>query len=260
MPIFTFHSPDIFYQINGKGLPVVLLHGFCEDHRVWEMFYDRFSDCQLICIDLPGFGQSTLANIPDLMHYADMIAALLRKIDVNKCILIGHSMGGYISLAFAEKYEHMLLGLGLFHSSPYPDAASKKEKRNKEIQFIERNGHQPYIAQIIPKLFPTDYPADPIINQLINRAQQYNLKGIQHGLEAMMNRPDRSLILENLSCPFLVVAGEKDIVVPINKSIQFASLPDISVMHFLPDVAHMGMFEVPEKCVDIFAEFIDFCR
>ena len=64
MPIFSFNSPSVFYTINGEGLPVVLLHGFCEDHRVWEPFYNSFPDCQLICVDLPGFGHSTNASYP----------------------------------------------------------------------------------------------------------------------------------------------------------------------------------------------------
>lgn len=260
MPVFTFNSPALFYQTNGAGLPVVFLHGFCEDHRVWETFYDSFPDCQMICIDVPGFGHSTRSTVPYHGHVADIVAALLKEKGIEECILIGHSMGGYISLAFAEKYGSMLKGLGLIHSSPYADDKKKKAKRLKEKKFIGRHGSEKYVSELIPKLFPKKYASSKIVKQLIKQAQQYTPEGIQDGLIAMMNRPDRSHVLENIECPVLVIAGEEDIVVPLKKSLSFSAYPSICSMHFLPKVAHMGMFEAPKKCRQILNDFIAFCR
>ena len=259
MPFIDYHQ-QLFYQAKGEGVPVVLLHGFCEDHSVWQFLFDAVSGCQLISLDLPGFGQSGVALTPDLSHMADLVALLLRKMDIEKCILIGHSMGGYISLAFAEKYGHMLKGLGLVHSSPYADTAEKKDKRTKEQKFIRSNGHQLYVAQLIPKLFASTFGDNAVINQLVTNAQAYTVEGIIDGLEAMKRRPDRSEILRQLKCPVLCLAGKEDIVVSLEKSLAFACLPERSMMHFLPQVGHMGMFEATEKCREIITEFISLCR
>ena len=113
---------------------------------------------------------------------------------------------------------------------------------------------------MIPKLFPKKYATSKIVKQLISQAQQYAPKGIQDGLVAMMNRPDRSAVLEKIACPVLIIAGKEDAVVPIEKSLSFAAYPGICSMHFLPKVAHMGMFEAPDKCRQIIADFISFCR
>ncbi|MFK7810131.1 MAG: alpha/beta fold hydrolase [Saprospiraceae bacterium] len=260
MPIATFHSPAVFYQTNGTGLPVVFLHGFCEDHRVWEPFYNSFKDCQMIYIDVPGFGHSTRAAVPDLGHMADVVVLLLEKLNIEKCILIGHSMGGYIGLAFAEKYSHMLMGLGLVHSSPFADDKKKKAQRLKEKKFISKYGSEKYIAELIPKLFTKKYAFSKITKQLIERAQQYAHVGIQDGLVAMMNRPDRSNILKNIDCPVLIIAGEEDGVIPMEKSLAFSAFPKVCSMHFLPKVAHMGMFEATAKCRKIMDDFITYCR
>jgi len=260
MPVFTFNSPAIFYQTNGSGLPVVFLHGFCEDHRVWETFYDSFPDVQMVCIDNPGFGHSTRAAVPDLGHMADVVAALLKKMGVNKCILIGHSMGGYIGLAFAEKYADMLMGLGLVHSSPFADDKKKKVQRLKEKRFVGKYGSEKYVGELIPKLFPKKYAKSKIVKQLISQAKQYAPEGIQDALIAMRNRPDRSAVLENIDCPVLIIAGEQDAVVSIEKSLSFSAYPDTCSMHFLPKVAHMGMFEAPKKCRQIINDFIALCR
>ncbi|MFT4666742.1 MAG: pimeloyl-ACP methyl ester carboxylesterase [Polaribacter sp.] len=260
MPVFTFNSPTIFYQTNGRGLPVVFLHGFCEDHRIWEPFFDSFPDTQMICIDTPGFGHSTRAAVPDLGHMADLVAALLKKMGIDKCILMGHSMGGYISLAFAEKYGDMLMGLGLIHSSPYADGKKKKAQRLKEKKFVGRHGSENYVAELIPKLFPKKYANPKIVKQLISQGQQYAPEGIQDALVAMRNRTDKSTVLEIINCPVLIIAGEEDAVVPIEKSLAFSAYPNTCSMHFLPKTAHMGLFEKPKKCRQIINDFIVFCR
>jgi pimeloyl-ACP methyl ester carboxylesterase len=260
MPVFAFPSPAVFYQTNGSGLPVVFLHGFCEDHRVWEGFYNSFPVCEMICIDLPGFGHSTRAAISDLGHYADIVAALLQSKGIEKCVLIGHSMGGYIGLAFAEKYGDMLLGLGLIHSSPFADDKKKKAQRLKEKKFISIQGHETYVAELIPKLFTKKFAGSKVLKQLISQAQQYAPDGIQDALVAMMNRSDRSEVLKKIACPVLVLAGEKDIVIPMEKSLAFSVYPNTSSIHFLRNVAHMGMFEASDQCRQIIADFIAYCR
>ena len=121
---------------TGGNKPVlVFLHGFCENKQIWEQFTQPLqANYRLILIDLPGFGDNTVPR-PDytMESGAVYVREVLTSLAIQKCVLIGHSMGGYVGLAFAEKYPELLLGLVLFHSSALPDSAEKKENRNKTI-------------------------------------------------------------------------------------------------------------------------------
>src|SRR6185437_15275426 len=104
------------YHDEGKGTALVLVHGFCESKEVWKDFSSVLSSkFRVVTPDLPGFGDSkpdtTVTSIDD---YADKLYSFLKQLGIDKCILIGHSLGGYVTLAFAELYEHMLLGMGMF--------------------------------------------------------------------------------------------------------------------------------------------------
>ena len=130
---FHYKKTQIVYKTSGEGLPVILLHGFGEDATIWDKQVSYLKDhCQLITPDLPGSGLSSFddadaENSDSIEYYADMIEALLKYEDINSCILLGHSMGGYITLAFAEKYPEKLRGFGLIHSTAFADTEEKKQ-------------------------------------------------------------------------------------------------------------------------------------
>ncbi|MFL5728399.1 MAG: alpha/beta fold hydrolase, partial [Cytophagaceae bacterium] len=129
----------LHYTESGRGKTIVLVHGFCESQEIWKKTQAALSaHYRVICPDLPGFGKSPL-KVKDISiaYYAEMIKELLAFLNVEKCCMIGHSLGGYITLAFAEKYSAMLSSFGLFHSTAFADSPEKKENRNKTIQFIQ---------------------------------------------------------------------------------------------------------------------------
>lgn len=253
----------IAYSVEGKGFPVVFVHGFCEDSRMWDDFKQDLLEekFKVIAIDLPGFGLSSIATEPSIDTYAKAVLSVLKTLKINSCIIIGHSMGGYTALAIAEMKPKLLQGLGIFHSQPYADSPEKKLDRIKQIDFIKKYGHQLYLKQLIPKLFPKRHvlsnPFD--IDKLVHRAARYPEQGIIDGLTAMAGRPDRSRILEKIKCPVLFIVGAEDITIPRELSQKQLALPAIAKVHVLEGVGHMAMFERRRPTQLIVRRFVDFC-
>lgn len=263
MKTIPFRNAQVAYQIEGKGFPVVLLHGFCEDSRIWEDFKQDLleENYRVVTIDLPGFGESEVVRPASIQYYAEAVLAVLDAKKLIEVIAIGHSMGGYTALALAELAPERLRGLGLFHSQPYADSLEKKGARHKQIDFINRQGHQLYVKQLVPKLFASSYglshPFD--LDKLIHRAARYQADGIIAGLEAMANRPDRAAVLQQISCPVLFIVGEEDTAVPVEASRNQLALPAIADIHVLEKVAHMGMIEARRKTQLMVRQFVAFC-
>lgn len=263
MKKLTFQDTAIAYDTVGKGAAVVLLHGFCEDSRMWEDFSQDLVEekYRVITIDLPGFGQSAVWPDVRIADMAEAVDAVLKELKQDKVIMIGHSMGGYVSLAYAEKYPEKLIGLGLFHSHPYADSEDKKEGRQKGIGFIKRQGSALYVKQLIPALFAPDFVNSNafLIEKLTFRASKYPAEGIIAGLQAMKNRPDRSAVLSSIACPVLFIIGKKDQAVPAKESMEQTHLPGISTIHIMEKVGHMGMFEATKHTQLYVRKFIAFC-
>lgn len=262
MNYFDFGTGKIAYRSTGQGLPVVLLHGFCEDSRMWEEFVENLpaDTYQFICMDLPGHGQSSPVAEASMELFADAVQALADVLSLPPFVLIGHSMGGYVGLAYAERYGSRLQGLGLFHSHPYADSEEKKEGRRKSIAFIEQHGHIVFVKQLIPKLFAPSFANNNsfLIDKLSVRASQSPQVGFVDALQAMIDRPDRSEVLRQLAAPVLFIVGEEDSAIPAEDSMAQLSLPAIASVHILPKVGHMGMFEARRKTHGIVTAFLQF--
>lgn len=262
MQSIDYQNEKLAFLQKGKGLPIVFIHGFCEDSRMWEPFLPQFRHFQSICIDLPGFGFSTLKKEYSIAEMAQCVNAVLEHLKIEKCILIGHSMGGYVSLEFAKQFPNKLQGLCLFHSHPFADSEEKKAGRLKGIDFIERNGHVLYVKHLIPKLFAYDYSKGyPFeVNKLIFNATKYQPDGIIAALKAMRNRADNSKVLEKINCPVSFIIGAKDLAVDYPTSLAQTHLPQLADINVLKDIGHMGMFEAPKRTAKMIKTFIRFCE
>ena len=239
---------------------VVLLHGFCEDSRMWDEWLPLLpSYHSYLTIDLPGFGNSELLADTSIDTMAEAVAAVLENEEIDKCVLVGHSMGGYVACAFAEKYGEMLDGLCMFHSHPFADTADKKAGRLKAIDFIEKNGHILYVRQLIPKLFAYDYSKgyQAEVNRMIFYASKYQPESIIASLRAMRNRPDRSEVLKKINCPVLFFIGQQDAAIPYETSLAQTHLPSVADIQIYEDVGHMGMFKSPRKTAKVFRKFLN---
>ncbi len=247
---FTYQSSQIFYRTIGSGKPLVLLHGFAEDGDVWkeqiEFLKDHF---YLIIPDLPGSGKSGMINDMSIEGMAESIKAILMEEQIETCTMAGHSMGGYISLGFAEKYPDMISSLALVHSSAFEDSEEKKANRSKSIEFVKKNGAYEFLKAVIFDLFTETWATNnqQAVDRQIEKSKNFADEAVIAYYQAMINRHDRTHVLKNLGKPILFIIGEHDKAVPFQQSMQQCYLPDISHIHILRNSAHMGMLEEAEK-------------
>lgn len=239
------------YLISGQGRPVVLLHGFGEDRTIWNKQVAELSRAYTCIVpNLPGTGASPLpGGTCSMESLADAVHAILVHEQLSDVILLGHSMGGYIALAFAEKYPHLLAGLGLIHSTALADEEAKKENRRKSIRLIEREGKDIFLRTMVPNLYAPG-AADRIPSDLefhLAMALALPSETLLAYYRAMIERPDRTQILRSATCPVLFVVGMQDHAVPYRQVLSQVSLPAVSMVELLPDVGHTGMLETPER-------------
>lgn len=261
---FDIQGHHLACKMQGQGIPVVLLHGFCEDSSVWDVLLHelRHEPCQWVTIDWPGFGQSDEVEDLSMEWMAEAVHALVTSLGIRRYLVIGHSMGGYAALALAERYGDNLLGLGLFHSHPYADTLEKKTARDRSITFVAQHGAEVFVRQLIPSLFaPAFARQNPeLIGNLITKNASTSPVAIQAALAAMRDRPDRSAVLAQLKCPALFVIGLEDQAIPGDQSRAQITLAVVSAIHFLQDVGHMGMYESPVATAAILKDFVSFCQ
>lgn len=247
----SFRNKKISYEVEGTGNPVMLLHGFAEDGRIWNYQVENLKkNYRLIIPDLPGSGESEmLEGEVTLSDYAEAIKLVADEEfysdNEKQFTMIGHSMGGYITLAFAEKYPELLNGVGLFHSSVFADDEQKKETRRKGIDFIKKNGPELFLKNTTPNLFSkkTNAEAPQLIEKLIALSKNFNGESLIQYYEAMIKRPDRSAIVKSFKKPVLMIAGMLDNAVPIQSSLSQSYLSDVTYFHILKLSGHMGMWE-----------------
>ncbi len=258
--IINYRSSAIFYRIEGNGYPVILIHGFAEDGMLWQNQIDYLAkNFQLIIPDLPGSGKSTFyPQLKKIDDYAECIKFIADEEKISDCIIIGHSMGGYIALAFAEKYPEKLKAFGLFHSTAYADSEEKKSARKKGIEFIEKYGSYEFIKQSVPNLFTENFRKDhpETVSELIERYNNFNPRSLVSYYNAMMDRPDRTHVLKDFKKAVLFIIGKKDSAVPLEHSMQQSFLPELCYIHILENTAHMGMFESRNRSNEFLNEFL----
>lgn len=269
MKNLLYQSKTIFYRIESKGPTVLLVHGFGEDGNVWQNQVNYLKDkFRLIIPDLPGSGRSEMIDDMSMEGLAEVLKALIiqecRQVSPpggdleGACPIIGHSMGGYIALAFAEKYPQLLTGLGLVHSSAFADSEEKKATRRKGIDFIKQNGAFEFLKTAIPNLFsPRSKDEMPEkIDEFIQEQHNFLPEALVSYYEAMMQRPDRTNVLKNSSVPVLFIMGKYDNAIPIEDGMKQCHLPEKSYIHVLRASGHMGMMEEPETSNKALEEFL----
>lgn len=254
-----YQNKKIFYRSIGAGKPVMLVHGFGEDGNVWNIQIDYLKDkFKLIVPDLPGSGLSEMISDMSMEGIAEVLHSIIHEEGIDKCTVIGHSMGGYIMLALVEHYWNHVNAFGLFHSTAFPDTEEKKETRNKGIEFIKQHGGFEFLKTSTPNLFsPNSKQQIPnSIADFISTLANFSGDALVSYYQAMMKRPDRTTVLKNTENPVLFIAGEHDNAIPLNDVLKQCYLPEKSYIHVLKKSGHMGMIEEPETANRILAEFL----
>lgn len=251
------------YTLVGTGRPLILLHGFGESGTIWQHQVEGLAEvCRVIVPDLPGSGSSPMPEqgSPDTLEfYADLLAALLDKEELAACTLIGHSMGGYIALAFAEKYPERLEAFGLFHSTALADSEQRRELRQKGIRFMQEYGPAAFLKEVIPGLYAESFrSASPQMIQahLAESTQWATAEALTAYYRAMMSRPDRTHVLADFKGPILFILGALDKTVVLEETIPQTKLAKHSFVQVMEAAAHMGMREDPRSTSLALIDFI----
>jgi pimeloyl-ACP methyl ester carboxylesterase len=247
----------IHFFEKGTGQPLVLLHGFCESGNMWNYFAEGLSaHFRVICPDLPGFGDSPISgNQITLEEVAVQLEEWMEENQIHEPIIIGHSLGGYVTVALLELMGNRLKAVGLFHSTAFPDDEEKKGMRDRTIVFLQKNGVEKFVTSFVPPLFPENRREELAseIESAIEDAKRSSLDGLVAYAGAMRDRKDRLEVLRNFSGPKLLIAGTEDGAVKIEAS---RSQKDAFSQYVeLQGVGHMGMVEEREKTLELVREF-----
>ena len=242
------------YEKAGSGEEqLVLLHGFMENRTIWKEMEPHLSkNFTLIKIDLPGHG---LSKIYDEIHTMDLMATEVKKVtdslNIKKFHLLGHSMGGYATLAFAEKFPEVLKSITLFFSSYFADDDEKKEQRQKSLRII-REAFPTYVNAGIPNLFNPN--EKNFLEGKIEHAKEIALStkvdGVTAAVKGMIERTDKTSVLKNFEGKILVIAGKHDNAVKSESVL--SHLPDqTNIKSYSLDCGHNGHWEKPSICAEI---------
>lgn len=252
--------PAIKSSRKGKGFPVVFIHGFCETKAMWFPYVESLTDTyEIICPDLPGFGESALdSDQISLEKVADQLARQLQSEGVFNAVFIGHSLGGYVALALAQRHPQMIRGLGLFHSTAFADTEEARHRRDKAALFLKKHPAEKFIRPFIPTLFHEARKEE--LKQSIDRATDMGLETpvetiIAYTL-AMRDRKDRFDLWCQLPMRTLFIGGAHDSRIPIEVCEQHIEEKAFVDGYIIPETAHMGMFERPSETLLMIRDYL----
>ncbi|MDN3668913.1 alpha/beta hydrolase [Echinicola jeungdonensis] len=250
---------DIHYTDKGHGKPVIFIHGFCETKEMWGAFEEALSPYyRIICPDLPGFGETRWHQEEiTLEETAAILEHWIKSLQLEKPKVIGHSLGGYVTLALAELMDNQLGGIGLFHSTAYADDEEKVGVRNRTLTFVEKHGVQKFVESFVPPLFSEPHRENmkDTIDQVVQWAKTTTYEGLVSFTKAMRDRKDRMDVLREFPGKKLMIAGLMDGAVKIESSKQHQGYVDD--YHELPETGHMGMFEMEKETIQIVKDFLE---
>ncbi len=255
-----FHNSSVHFDDLGSGKVIVLLHGYLETMDIWgEFAKDLAKTYRVITIDIPGHGKSGKINdVHDMDLMADAVNTVLTFLRIEKCFVVGHSMGGYVTLAFMSKYRYKLYGISLFHSTPFADSDEKKANRDREIALIKDGKKDRLFNTNIPNGFATDnlekFAAEVTKAKAIGA--QNNEEGIIALLEGMKVRADRQNLLKETGLPVLFILGKKDNYIPYDLMHSVAQRTATGEILTLENSGHMGFIEEPEVCLKTLSSFV----
>lgn len=254
----TFYKKtQISYTDSGNGKTVVLLHGFLENSKMWTFLETQINKThRVICFDLLGHGQSDcLGYVHTMEEQSDMILSVLKELKVKKASFIGHSMGGYIALAFAENYPNYIKSLVLLNSTSYQDSEERKLNRTRAIKVVKQD-YTAFVSMSIANLF-SENNRERLASEIEltkKEALKTPLQGIIASLEGMKVRKDRFFVLKNAPYPKMVILGRKDPVLNYNENSLQTVNTNTELVTF--DDGHMSHIENKTELTTVLKKFI----
>ena len=255
MDLLPFKNGQLHYQWlpgNPVHKPLVLLHGFLEDSRMWDRLSLAWNTHgPVLMIDLPGHRQSdSFAAVHTMELMAEAVDAVVQFCQLPSFHLLGHSMGGYVALAYAELRPEKLEQLGLFFSTPQADSPARQVMRDKAAELVQQN-HNSFIRASIPQLFDTTMhePFQPAIHCQINQSLEMSVEGIVAAIQGMKIRKDRTHLLESGAISVGVFAGKLDTIIPFDSTEKWSLAKGVNYRYTSPS-GHMGHITHQEGCID----------
>lgn len=238
---------------------VVLLHGYLESMLVWDDFVPLlYKKVRVVTLDLPGHGVSEVRGEVHTMEYlARVVHDALQALGIARCTLVGHSMGGYVALAFTEAYADMLDGVVLFSSTPNADSDAKRENRRREIELV-RSGRKELLARVAPAAGFAEENRRRLAAYVEDLTEQVFVTedaGIAALLNGMIERPDRNEMLRRTSVRQLFIFGRRDGYIPAETAEALAAAHPQAEVEWLEHSGHMGFIEEPERSAEILLRF-----
>ncbi len=262
MPYAEFKKIKVHYTDTGKGRVIVLLHGFLGSHEIWNEFVKKLSKrFRIITIDLPGHGQTpSIGYYHSMELLAQSVKAVLTKAGVRRYIVVGHSMGGYAALAFAELFPENVSGLCLFNSTAHADSEQKKKDRDRVIRLVKKE-HKHYVSEVITSLFAPENveKLKPEIDKIKKIASVTAKQSIINSLEGMKERKNRDMILKFAEYPVLFIVGKKDNVINYETMYSQMGLCKFPFTVMLEDAGHMGFYEEAKTTIKELELFASRC-
>ncbi len=257
---FLFLGEQVHYTIKGKGKAIVLIHGFLGSHQVWDAYSETIlKNHQLICIDLPGHGKSpAIAFVHQMELLAELLEALRKHLKLKKWSLVGHSLGGYVALAYAELFPNAIRKLILINSSANADGEERKKSRDKFVRLLKKEQVRA-IELLVPSFFEgtATLGRGSRIKAYLKQAKRASLKGIIASVEGMKLRKQREIILKFAPYPFLLIGSKNDSIVPLKNMEHQSKLNSNGEFVCLENASHMSILEYPGKLSKIIHQFIN---
>ncbi len=258
----NFKQAKISYSDSGKGRTIVLLHGFLGAHNIWDKYTKALSKkYRVLAINLPGHANSPCIGYTHSMEMlAQSVKAVCDKAGVRRYIIAGHSMGGYVALAFAELFPNNVSGLCLIHTTAYADSEEKISDRNRLIDLV-KNGKTTLVTNLITNLFTEEKKEriGLVINHAQSIADNTPNQGIINSLEGMKTRKSRELILKTVEYPVFFVFGKLDGAITEDAMFSQIGLCKYPFVVMLENEGHMGFIEEPKQVLTQLQAFVSKC-
>ncbi len=260
MPTKTINNVIFNYQDRGLGTPIVLVHGFPLDSRIFQAQVEALSDrYRVIAPDLRGFGASASTAPFTMVSLADDLHGLLKELGGMPCVLGGLSMGGYVALAFAKRYPSDIRGLALIDTRAEGDSSTGREGRNKMIQLVRDKGARAVAAEMFPKMLAeqTRVNHPEIAQYLLQIMESQPPLAIEHALAAMRDREDHTNDLPSIPVPVLVAVGEQDAITPPAVAQAMSKALRNPTLAIIPAAGHLSPMEQPEDVTTALRRFAE---
>lgn len=251
-------TEKLFYEAFGEGIPLTLVHGYPLDHTIWMDVAPKLqSEARLILPDLRGHGQSPVPQGPySMREMAEDVVALWDDLGIERSVIGGHSMGGYVTLAVARYFPERLSGLALIASRTNADSPDRRQARLASIEDVRKNGVVESLSAM-PVNLSYNNKVRERCKEIILDASPVGVMGV---LAAMADRPDSLDIFLNLAVPRLIVAGDDDQIVPIESMRAVAQKMEQPRFVEIHGAGHMPMLEKPDEVATALSAFIQFIK